>query len=107
MVKPYLSIKLKDPQNYYLEDEVIECIANLKLEKILREATLHVSFKGYSSSHSNNTKHHVENIFTVEKEVQITKYNTAQHLKKMTEFEFSVQVPNGVTIPSYRYVSLL
>ncbi|KAG2230556.1 hypothetical protein BDF21DRAFT_498262 [Thamnidium elegans] len=104
MVKPYLSIKLKDPQNYYLEDEVIHCTGNLKLDKVLKDAILYISFKGRASSHSNGTRYHYETIFTTEKEVSITKFNNPSRLKKLMEFEFEVQVPNGVTIPSYRYL---
>jgi hypothetical protein len=105
MVKPYLSIKLKDPQHYYLEDEAIACIIDLRLEKVLKDAHIRISFKGRSSSYSNGTRHHYENIFTTEKEISINKWNTASHLKKTNEIEFSVEVPSGVAIPSYRKVS--
>lgn len=107
MVKPYMSIKLKDEQHYYLEDETIACTIDLRLEKILKDPILRVSFKGRSSSHSNNARHHFETIFTTEKEVSITKWNNTDNLRKMVQIEFSVEVPNGVTIPSYKNVSHL
>lgn len=106
MVKPYLFIKLKDPQHYYLEDETIPCIIDLRLEKVLKDAIIRISFKGRSSSYSNGTRHHYSTIFTTEKEIPIIEWNTASHLKKTSEIEFSVEVPNGVTIPSFRKVKL-
>lgn len=102
MVKPYMSIKLKDAQHYYLEDETIACTIDLRLEKILKDPIIKVSFKGRSSSHSNNARHHFETIFTTEKEISITKWNNAANLRKMVQIEFSVEVPNGTTIPSYK-----
>lgn len=104
MVKAYMSIKLQDVQHYYLEDETIQCSINLRLVKVLKDPILRVSFKGRTSSYSNSTRHHIENIFTTEKEISITSYNTSHHLKKMIEIDFSVEVPHGVTIPSYRNV---
>lgn len=106
MVKPYMSIKLKDAQHYYLEDETIACTIDLRLEKILKDPIIKVSFKGRSSSHSNNARHHFETIFTTEKEISITKWNNAANLRKMVQIEFSVEVPNGTTIPSYKNVSV-
>ena len=105
MVKPFLSVKLKDPQHYYLEDETISCVIHLKPEKVLRNPILRVCFKGRSGSYSHGTCHHYEKLFTTEKELSIEKWNVAKYLRKTNEIEFDVEVPNGVMIPSYRNVS--
>lgn len=107
MVKPYLSIKLKDPQHYYLEDETIHCILTFKAEKVLRGAVVRAKFIGRATSYTNGTKQHTHNIFTAEKEISIDKYNNVARIKLMNEIEFSIEVPNGVIIPSHRTVSEL
>jgi hypothetical protein len=106
MVKPYLSIKIKDPQHYYLEDETIHCILTFKAEKALKGAIVRVKFIGRATSYASGTKQHTQSIFTAEKEVSIDKYNNTACIKKMNEVEFSIEVPNGVVIPSHRAVSL-
>jgi hypothetical protein len=105
MVKPYLSIKLKDPQHYYLEDETIHCILTFRAEKVLKDAIVRVKFIGQATSYANSIKQHSQNIFTAEKEVSISKYNNTSRIKKMNEVEFSMEVPNGVVIPSHQTVS--
>jgi hypothetical protein len=106
MVKPILSIKLKESHSYFSQDETIPCIVNFKLEKVLKEGFIRIQFMGRSSSYCNGSRQHLQNIFTVEKEIKIEKWNNSSNIKKMHETEFSVEVPNGKAIPSYRNVSI-
>lgn len=105
MVKPILSIKLKESHSYYSQDETIPCIANFKSEKVLKEGFIRIQFMGRSSSYCNGSRQHLHSIFTVEKEIKIDEWNNAANIKKMHQVEFTVEVPNGKEIPSYRNVS--
>jgi hypothetical protein len=105
MVKPFLAIKLKDPQHYYLDNETIDCLVDLRLEKVLQDAVLRVTFTGRSSSFSNGARNHAETIFTRHREISISEWNTAANLKKMSQIEFVMEIPSDIKIPSYKNVS--
>ncbi|GAN03223.1 hypothetical protein MAM1_0036d02674 [Mucor ambiguus] len=105
MVRPILSIRLKESHSYYSQDETIPCIVDFKSEKVLKEGFIRIQFMGRSSSYCNGSRQHLHNIFTVEKEIKIDEWNNAANIKKMHQVEFTVEVPNGKDIPSYRNVS--
>ncbi|KAF1796193.1 hypothetical protein FB192DRAFT_1405647 [Mucor lusitanicus] len=102
MVKPILSIKLKESHSYYSQDETIPCIVNFKSEKVLKEGFIRIQFMGRSSSYCNGSRQHLHSIFNVEKEIKIDEWNNAANVKKMHQVEFTVEVPNGKEVPSYR-----
>lgn len=105
MGKPYVTIKLKDDKYFYLKDETIQFKICLRLEKVLKDPLLLVSFKGRASSYTNSIRHHIENIFTVEKSISIADHNISCNLQKTIEIDYEVEVPQGVNFPSYRKVS--
>ncbi|KAG1108488.1 hypothetical protein G6F42_015971 [Rhizopus arrhizus] len=102
MVKPILSIKLKESHSYYSQDETIPCLVSFQSEKVLKEGFIRIQFMGRSSSYCNGSRQHLQNIFNVEKEIKIDEWNNAANIKKMHQVEFTVEVPNGKEIPSYR-----
>lgn len=107
MVKPILSIKLKESHSYYSQDETIPCLVSFQSEKVLKEGFIRIQFMGRSSSYCNGSRQHLQNIFNVEKEIKIDEWNNAANIKKMHQVEFTVEVPNGKEIPSYRNVSAI
>ncbi|KAK4518271.1 uncharacterized protein ATC70_001623 [Mucor velutinosus] len=102
MVKPILSIKLKESHSYYSQDETIPCTVSFKSEKVLKEGFIRIQFIGRSSSYCNGSRQHLNSIFSVEKEIKIDEWNNAANIKKMHQVDFTVEVPNGKEIPSYR-----
>lgn len=103
---PNVSIRLKDNKPFYFEDERIQVTINLQLKKILKNPFLFIRFKGRASSYRNKLTQHFKNIFEYVKEIPIKHYNKKHYINKEVEFDYIVEVPNNVKIPSYKEVSL-
>ncbi|KAI8877742.1 hypothetical protein K501DRAFT_306112 [Backusella circina FSU 941] len=100
MGKHFLSVRPKDPQPYYHEDESIECIVELKTEKPLKDPMITIVFKGRSSCYSNSSRIYHVPIFDVEQEMKHPRIDMESSHKRMVSAEFKVEVPKGVSIPS-------
>jgi hypothetical protein len=102
MARPFLALKLKDPQAYYYSDETIPCILELRTERPLRDPLIRIIFKGISRSFISARSVHTEKIFAIEQQI---KRNDIEP-KKTLEIEFSVDPMKGVNLPSFCTVSL-
>ncbi|KAG2195380.1 hypothetical protein INT47_004488 [Mucor saturninus] len=99
MGKPEISIRLKENESCYQEDENIPVLIHLRLGKEWKNPSLTIRFKGCASSYKNSIRQHMETIFEYEQSIPIEIYNK-HHYNTTHKIDHSVMIPPDTKIPN-------